>query len=112
MQIGAVTVLMSPENVEVTPDDRINQVKTIGGAFTLDLGRFEQGDHYSLSDIGIKNDDWLTITGYWVNRTPVTIVDRNGLTRTNMLIKITKWQERQKFKTAPYVATIEYWAKT
>ena len=112
IQIGAVTALKSPEDVKVTPDDRINQVKTIGGAFTLDLGRFEQGDHYLLADVNFKNDDFETIKGYWVNRTAVAIVDRNGITRTNMLIKITDWREKQKFRGAPITATIEYWAKT
>ena len=113
--IGTVTAIRSPDEAQVTPDDRQELVKTVayaGGSFTpsiqvLDGGTSDQGAVISYSSIRFHAGDWATIRGYWTDRMLVSVVGIDGELLTNCRIVLKQWKIDRKFKVV--TADLEIW---
>ena len=113
--IGAVAAIRSPDEAQVTPDDRQELVKTVvysGGAFTpsvqvLDGGMSDDGVVIGYSGIKFQAGDWPAIRGYWSSRTQVSVTGIDGVLLTNCRIVLKQWKLDRKFKVV--TADLEIW---
>ena len=113
--IGAVTAMRSPDEAQVTPDDRQEMIKTVvysNGAFTpsvlvADGGAFDDGSIISYSGIKFHASDWPTIRGYWTDRLLVSVTGIDGELLTNCRIVLKQWKLDRKFKVV--TADLEIW---
>lgn len=113
--IGAVSTLRSPDEAQVTPDDRQELVKTVayaGGSFTpsvqvLDGGTSDGGTVISYSGIKFHAGDWAAIRGYWTDRLLVSVTGIDGVLLTNCRIVLKQWKLDRKFKVV--TADLEIW---
>ena len=106
IKIGDVQT-MEVKNWQVIPDDRQTKIETIGGIAIQDFGHVEEGDSYSC-EVTLHKQDWLTVKGYWHNRTLVNIIDEGEEVHQNMRVIVKKYSYLDGFKK--YVkATLELW---
>lgn len=113
--IGTVTAIRSPDEAQVTPDDRQEMIKTVvysGGAFTpsvlvTDGGALDDGAVISYSGIKFHASDWATIRGYWTDRLLVSVAGIDGELLTNCRIVLKQWKLDRKFKMV--TADLEIW---
>ena len=113
--IGAVTAIRSPDEAQVTPDDRQELVKTVvysGGAFTpsvqvLDGGMSDDGVVIGYSGIKFQAGDWATLCGYWTGRLRISVTGIDGELLTNCRIVLKQWKIDRKFKVV--TADLEIW---
>ena len=72
-----------------------------------DFGHISQGDKFSCT-VTLWASDMATITGYWDNRTPVTVIDEAGNTYSNMRVVVKGYSYLTGFKK--YIKmNIEFW---
>ena len=113
--IGTVTAIRSPDEAQVTPDDRQELIKTVvysGGAFTpsvlvTDGGTSGDGVIIGYSGIKFHAGDWATIRGYWTGRVLVTVTGIDGEQLTNCRIVLKQWKLDRKFNVV--TADLEIW---
>ena len=113
--IGAVTAMRSPDEAQVTPDDRQELVKTVayaGGSFfpsvqVLDGGTSDDGAVTSYSGIKFHAGDWATIRGYWTGRLLVSVAGIDGELLTNCRIVLKQWKLDRKFNVV--TADVDVW---
>jgi hypothetical protein len=91
IKIGTVESLREPESYKVTPDDRQEQIKVLGGVHIQDNGVFGSGMIAKGSAL-FSIDDWPTLEGYWLNRITVDVVDKYGKVLENRRLKITGFE--------------------
>lgn len=113
--IGAVTAMQSPDEAQVTPDDRQELVKTVvyaGGTFTpsaqvLDGGKSDSGTVIAYSGVKFQVSDWPVIYGYWADRTLVAVTGIDGVLLSGCRIVLKQWKPGKKFKVV--TADLEVW---
>lgn len=84
ISIGTVTTVKDPDNWGIAPDDRQSLVQLIDAPYAsaIDAGRCPYGDKYK-GTITVSAADWATLSGYWINRTPVPVVTPEGESLTD-----------------------------
>ena len=113
--IGAVSALRSPDEAQVTPDDRQELVKTVayaGGFFSpsvqvLDAETTDAGEVISYSGIKFQAGDWPAVRGYWSSRTLVSVTGIDGVLLTNCRIVLKQWKIDRKFRVV--TADLDIW---
>ena len=107
IKIGEVETL-NTEDWEVVPDDRQTRVETVGGIVIQDFGRNESGDSYTCK-VTLEAAAGNTLSGYWHDRTPVTVRDVSGRELSNMRVKVKKYGYVYFFEENYYWAELEFW---
>lgn len=115
LKIGAVTAMLTPDEIKITPDDRQEQVKTlaysagawVASALVHDGGICESGEVMAVSGVKFRQADWATIYGYWQGRTAVSVTDLAGTVKTGCRIVLRGWSQSKQFATI--TADLEVW---
>lgn len=110
IKIGDVETLRT-ENWRVIPDDRQTRLETIGGNVIQDFGRVDSGDTFSCS-VTLSAAAASVVSGYWYDRTPVTVRDVSGRELTNRRVVIKKYGYVDRFEDEYFTADIEFWENT
>lgn len=111
IQIGAAKSIGHGEDYNFEPDDRQELVKTVSGAVAIDPWegtKRDAGDVIQVTALFDSANDAL-VTGYWANRTRVTVVLDDGSTITNARIIVRRIQMVEQFYRTHKRLTIEIW---
>lgn len=92
INIGAIKSVTKTDDLQITPDDRQELVKTFTSNGTPsvtveDYGVVADGEVISCSAT-FSSADYETLRGYWSNRTRVTVVLDDGMTINNARVVI------------------------
>lgn len=87
-EIGSVKSVGDPESFGHTPDDRIQEVPCIVGAYVEDMGY--HGDGPANCTIYISESDYNVLKGYRQSKAAVNITDHRGNFMGTKKFKITK----------------------
>lgn len=113
INIGTVRSLGNTDGLQVTPDDRQQLVKTVTSAGVAsvaveDNGVVANGEVISLSAV-FSAADYVTLSGYWTNRTKVTVVLDDGSTISNARIVIKNVQYYDNMLSSFKLVQLEVW---
>lgn len=107
ISIGSVTSYRRPSSWQITPDDRQTKIEIVDGIHVEDEGIVAAGETIGCTAI-FSATSWVTVKGYWTNRTLVTVADESGTSYTNRRVVVKSWTYVERFPK--YItATLEFW---
>ena len=108
--INDIPSLRDPESYEITPDERVEKIETIGGIVVQDLGHVAQGDVISVECV-FSTENWERVKALWEARQKVTFTDSAGATWLGMRIVLRRYRPLEKFQRGYVTAQFELWRK-
>lgn len=107
LHIGDAVAFRRPEDWAVTPDDRQEQHKTIGGVVVEDYGHIDAGDVITATVI-LSGVNFNMVHNYWLNRTRVKVVDVTGREWDNIRVVIKEYSYVNRHESY-YKVKLEFW---
>lgn len=113
ISIGSIKSIGKTDGLQIVPDDRQELVKTVTSAGVAsvaveDNGVVDNGEVVSCSAV-FSASDYLTLRGYWSNRTRVTVILDDGTTISNARIVIRNVQYYDNLLNSYKTVTLEVW---
>ena len=97
------------KNWEVTPDNRIQKIATVGGIVVQNFGHIKNGDEITC-ECRVDNSAKEIIFNYWQNQTKVNITDEAGVIYENMRVIVEKYSYVEMFEKKKYfLINFRFW---
>ena len=107
--INDIPSFRNPEHYKITPDDRIEKIKTIGGVAYQDYGHVAEGDAFSLTCL-FSEENFNRLVNLWETRAAVSYKDTAGIIHDNLFIVMGTYEPDKDFPHYMLV-TFELWRK-